>query len=399
METEIMKKMIGITDAAVVKEKAYISNRFYNSLIMYNIKKDTVEQVERFVHMNAISFAYHGGCIAHNGIVYFYPDNGYGVHAYDTESGHQKYYDLGACRVGYSCILEDKMILFPWYSEQGLITIDLKEETIQTKLDWWNANDILGYAKSNFLNSGGYDESRVWNHCTKTNCLLLSDCYRHKIEKHLVDVDGKALWGSQYDGKDFWFTEVDKAVIYQWNIEKGLRNKFQFELTAWEENGEASPYRKLICAREYVFIVPYNENALFILNKRTEKLEKLSKFPEGIVYPKTNYWNIHEKQEDNQLYLFCDLTNLVIQVDLDSLNVKYRNTLIRDNAVFDRYTEQIWKSIFEEIDNKGWISENEHDWKTYLPNFLKFDTKIGLHEKNFCEDNIGNKIYRRVMAE
>lgn len=399
METETMKKMIGIADVAVVKEKAYISNRFYNSFIIYNIKKDTVEQVKRFVHMDAGSFAYHMGCVVHNGIVYFYPANGYGVHAYDIERGHQKYYDLGFCHVDYSHVLEDKMILFPWYSEQGLITIDLKKETIQTNLGWWDASSILGDAKSNSLHSGEYNKNQVWSHCTKTNYLLLSDCYSRKLEKHLIDVDGKILWGSQYDGKDFWFTEVDKAVIYQWNIEKGLRNKFKFELTAWEETGETSPYRKVVCVREHVFVVPYNENALFILNKETEKLEKLSEFPEEIVYPRTNDWYIFEKQEDNQLYLFCDLTNLIIHVDLDTLDVKYRNTFIKDSIVYDRYTEQIWKSIFEEIDNKGWISENEHDWKTYLPDFLKFDDEIGIHEKISCEENIGNKIYQEVMAE
>ena len=136
-----------------------------------------------------------------------------------------------------------------------------------------------------------------------------------------------------------------------------------------------------------------------LFRSETEKLEKLSEFPEEIVYPRTNDWYIFEKQEDNQLYLFCDLTNLIIHVDLDTLDVKYRNTFIKDSIAYDRYTEQIWKSIFEEIDNKGWISENEHDWKTYLPDFLKFDDEIGIHEKISCEENIGNKIYQEVMAE
>ncbi len=89
MEIETLKRMIGMMSVCIADGKAYISNRFYNALIIYNIQEGKVEKAERFVHMDASSFAYHGGCVEHNGTVYFFPDNGYGVHAYHVDSGCQ----------------------------------------------------------------------------------------------------------------------------------------------------------------------------------------------------------------------------------------------------------------------------------------------------------------------
>ncbi|NBH71180.1 hypothetical protein D3Z51_03865 [Clostridiaceae bacterium] len=400
MEIETMKKMVGISDALILKERAYVSNRLYNSFIIYNTQKNVIEYIDSFVHMDDLSFAYHGGCIEHDGILYFYPDNGYGVHSYDTNKGCQKFYDLGFCRVGFSYILEDKLILFPWYSEQGLIVIDLKKDTIQLESDWWNASQILRDEKIHFLNSGMYDNNRVWSHCTKTNCLLISDCYKQVIQKHVIDVGEKKLWGSQYDGNDFWFSVVGENIIYQWNIEVGLKKTYRIDCKDWGKTYEVSPFRKIVCVANGLFIIPYNENALFLLNKKTEKVELISRFPDETIYPQTKYWNIKERIFENQLYLFCDFTNMIVQVDLDRLCVKYINTQLSGDKKWDEYVDQKWKLILEEIHNKDSIYENGYDWKMYLTNYIQIDYKgyRGTTE-SFHLDNIGKKIYREAIAE
>lgn len=400
ISVDTMKKMIGIIDFSVVKEKAYISNRFCNSLIIYNIQKMAIEQVERFIHMDDFSFAYHRGCLEHNRIIYFYPDSGYGVHSYNTNNGCQKYYELGFSRVGYSYVFEEKLILFPWYSEQGIIIIDLKKDMIEVNPSWWNVDKILGEKKVHFLNHGLYNDNKIWSHCTNTNLLFISDCHQCIVEKNVINVEKKALWGSQYDGKDFWFTVIDEQIIYQWNIKSGIVNKFELNSTIWEKTYEVSPYRKIICAQDYVFLIPYNENALFLLNKKTEKIELISKFPKEVIYPKTKYWNIEERIDGDQLYLFCDLTNLIIQVDLNSLDVFYKEAQIVESQIFDEYTKQIWKSSFQSIDNTACLYENEFDWKTYLPNFIRLNCERHSYDtKSFYEVSIGNEIYRKVMTE
>lgn len=400
MKIEELKKIIGIIDVAIVKEKAYISNRFYNALIVYNIQDDTIERVERFVHMEASAFAYHGGCVEHNGVVYFYPDSGYGVHAYNPDSGCQKYYDLGFGKVGYSHIYDEKLVLVPWYAEQGLITIDLKNETSIARSEWWDASRILDDAKTNSLFTGAYDDQRVWSHCTKTNYLIITDYQKHLIEKHMIDVDEKALLGSAYDGKDFWFTVVGKDILYQWNIEHGLQNRFMLGLTAWEKTNDTSPYRKIVCAQGYIFLIPCDENALFLFHKETGKMEMLSRFPKETVYPKAKYWGIKEKIDRKMLYLFCDVTNLIIQVDLDSLNVRYIDTRPISDKIFDEYVKQMWNSILLEIDDEGFIGENGYDWKTCPSNFIRLDQKMYTgNAEDVFKNNIGNKIYRKVVTE
>lgn len=400
MEIKKMKKMVGISDVLILKDRAYVSNRLYNSLIIYNTKKNIIEYIDRFMHMDDFSFAYHGGCIEHDRILYFYPDNGYGVHSYDTNKGCQRFYDLGFCRVGFSFILEDKLILFPWYSEQGLIAIDLKKDTIQFESGWWNASQILGDEKTHFLNSGMYDKNEVWSHCTNTNYLLISDCYKQVIQKYVIDVDKKNLWGSQYDGNDFWFSVVDENIIYQWNIEDGLKRTYRIDCTNWENTYEVSPFRKIVCAANYLFIIPYNENALFLLNKKTKRIELISKFPDEAIYPQTKYWNIKERIFENQLYLFCDFTNMIVQVDLDNLCVKYINTLISGDKKWDDYVDQKCKLIWEEINNKNNIYENGYDWKMYLTNFIQIDHKEhNKRTRSFHLDDIGKEIYREVIAK
>lgn len=399
MEIETMKKMLGILDFAIVKEKAYMSNRFYNALIVYNMRERMIEKAERFIHLDASSLAYHRGCVAHNGNVYFYSDTYYGLHAYNAGSGCQKNYDLGIGPVIYLHFEEEKLLLFPCYAEHGLIAIDLEKETDSGKQDWWNADQILGDAKTNFLYSEAYEGSKVWSLCTKTNYLLISDCQMRSIKKHVVDIEETVIFRGEYDGNDFWFTIVDSDSIYQWNIEKGLQNCFKPDLAEWEETSKLSPYRKIVCAWGYVFAILCNENALFLLNKETGKLELLSSFPEKTIYPKAKDWGIKEKIEGNQLYLFCDLSNLIIQVDLESLNVRYIDTQVTDNEVFDEYVKQVWNDILWEMRDRNCWGENGYDWKTWLPNFIKFNMETGKkYEESFNAGSVGDKIYRKVVT-
>ena len=395
MEIETLKRMIGVMDVLIVKGKAYISNRFYNTFLIYDLQEETIEKAERFMQMDASSFAYHGGCIEYKGTVYFYPDNGYGVHAYHVDNGSQKYYDLGFCQVGYSCIFRDKLILFPWYARQGLITIDLKEETIDVQHDWWDVERILGDVSSNFLYTGMYDDHKVWSHCTKSNFLLISDFQMHSLKKYTIEVEEKALYGSAYDGEDFWFTVVGKDLLYQWNIEGGIQNCYKpgFKLDEYD----MPPCRKLVCAKGYVFIISCHENALFLLNKGTGKMEVLSQFPPDTIYPKAKYWGVKERIYGDKLYLFCDVTDLIIQVDLNSLEVRYMKTQVIGSQVFEEYKNQIWKEILLEIEDKNYRCENGYDWKTYISTFIQLDKEMyGEDVETLQAGKIGGNIYRKV---
>lgn len=400
MEIETLKRMMGIMDVVTVNGKAYISNRFYNAFIIYNIQEGVIESVERFEHMDLSSFAYHGGCVAHNETLYFYPDNGYGVHAYNLDSGCQKYYDLGFSQVGYAHIFQEKLMLFPFYAEQGLIAINLKEEQPNVRQEWWDASRILGDVGSNFLYTGMYDDNKVWSHCTKSNYLLISDCQNHLIEKYTINVDEKRLYGSAYDGKDFWFTVVGEDIIYQWNINEGLRNCFKPGFIVRERLHDVSPSRKLVCVRGFVFIIQCNENALYLLNRETGKMELLSRFPAGVIYPKAKYWSVKEKIDKNKLYLFCDVTSMIIEIDLNSLNVRYISTQIIADKVFDEYLTQIWDSIFIDMIKTDCLYENGYDWKVYISNFIKLDReRYSGNTEFFLKENNGHKIYREVVTK
>lgn len=400
MEIETLKRMIGMMGVGIADGKAYISNRFYNALIIYNIQEGKVEKAERFVHMDASSFAYHGGCVEHNGTVYFFPDNGYGVHAYHVDSGCQKHYDFGFCQVGYARVFGEELVLFPWHAKQGLLTIDLNKETGNARKDWWDADRILGDLGSDSLYSGAYDDDRVWSHCVKSNCLLITDYRNRSIEKYTINTEEKLLYGSAYDGNDFWFTAIGKDVIYQWNINDGLKKCYSPGFVVDGRTEDYPPCRKIACAEGHVFLIPCNENALFLLNKETGKMEKLSQFPAETIYPRAKYWGVFEKIYKNKLYLFCDVTDLLIQVDLDNLNVRYINTQIIGDQTFEKYVNQIWGSILSEMRERDWLYENGYDWKTWLSNFMRFEEEI--HRSNteaFRPGNIGGRIYREVMQK
>lgn len=397
MEIETLKKVIGMKDIVTTKGKAYISNRFYNALIICNVQEKKIEKVERFIDMDASSFAYHEECIEHNGTVYFTPENGYGVHAYNSDSGDQKFYDLGFCQVSYSCIFGEKLVLFPLYAKQKLITIDLKKETVSIE-DWWNADQILGDAGSNCLYTGIYGDGRIWSHCKKSNCLLISDYQKQTIKKYTIDVEEQLLYGSAYDGNDFWFTVIGKDILYQWNISDGLRNSYTLGFAVDDDQYDYSPCRKVVCANEHVFLIPCNENTLYVLNKKIGKAEMLSRFPSETIYPKTKFWGIKEKIYNDRLYMFCDVTNLMIQVDLVNLNVSYVNTQIIGDQVFDEYVCRIWNSILLEMREGVCLGENGYDWKTWISNFIRLDAEIYIDNAESARlGNIGRDIYQEVL--
>ena len=126
-------------------------------------------------------------------------------------------------------------------------------------------------------------------------------------------------------------------------------------------------------------------------------MEVLSQFPPDTIYPKAKYWGVKERIYGDKLYLFCDVTDLIIQVDLNSLEVRYMKTQVIGSQVFEEYKNQIWKEILLEIEDKNYRCENGYDWKTYISTFIQLDKEMyGEDVETLQAGKIGGNIYRKV---
>lgn len=222
-----------------------------------------------------------------------------------------------------------------------------------------------------------------------TNKLLITDYVHHTVKEYNVNIKGKKVWQMEFDGKNFWVTVTEDGSIYEWSIEKGILNVYEMRA---EEKEPFKPYKIFHCADDKVFIFMTGKNEIYVLNTVSGKLDTLSVFPGGEVYPACD-WTVYRQRSGNILYLFCYFTSFIIRIDLRTLEVSYISSIVRNSEIYDKYTDKIMKDAL----HGGVLKEDRgYNWQTELPVFLSLIHEYGSDLAGCSTVNTGGKIYRQT---
>lgn len=356
-EYEQRKHMICINDFGVADKEVFMSNGNFNALIIYDIENREISHIEQFAGIDSGAFSPHRICKVHNEKVFFFPQSGNIVNVFDVRSRQQQFFEVeNAIQLAFG--FEKGFYLLPYHGKEGMVYFNADNPQMHEKVRWWDS-DELESAKS--IRSGEYGEGKMWTQCVGTNKILITDICSKAIEKYDVDLGQDRIYEIEYDGNDFWISVENGTKIYKWDIIQGVQDVFDVHMN----NFGNCQCKIFLCIDGIVFVFLRGKKQLFMLDMDKHEIVLLSDFPDWAVYPNTD-WTVYYKRYKNTVYLFCNFTNMIIAVDMESLKVSYYSTIVK-NIIYERYMNEAMGHCLKDYEI---VESKYYDWKRDLKSYL-----------------------------
>lgn len=378
----------------MINNKVVLSNLRGNGLFVVDSHDFHIERLEKFINMPDEIQRYHSGVCKWNSNVYFYPNIGYGIHKYNVVTNEQTYIETDHSECGSAFIQDDCMVLLPQRKASGIWKLDLKTNKLW-KEEWWElGNDEIG---TNFLNSGQIDENRIWMSAANTPYLFITDLSARNTDSYMVGNKDTRIFGTAYDGRDYWFTLFHDEHIVRLRI--GERTSKYYNANREKNNNEKYlvPYKKIIVYEDKVIVVPADCSGIYLLDTINDRLERLAALPKNIKIADRD-WNVGYRVFGRKLVMCFGLTNLVAVMDLDLMEIDYYDTTIRNNRQFDCYVQNLCDEKIKEILNMKLIAEGMNSDLANLKDFIGLVNMERYSEGSMSEcGKIGDCIYKNVF--
>ena len=353
---EQKKHMLCINDFGVVGKEVFMSNGNFNALIIYDLENKKISHIEKFVGIDYSTFSPHRICKVYKNKVFFFPQNGNTVNVFDVDSKQQKFLELNkvAEMHGVQFVFQSKgeFYLLPYYGKEGMIYFNVDSPEKYKKVEWWVSDELKN---ANSLRSGKYDEKKIWTQCVGSNTLLITDIFDRTIEKYNIELGKNNIHMIEFDGNNFWITIENGAEIYKWNVNDGVQDVFDIPMEVFD----ICPCKVHICTKDRIFLFFKGRKELFMLDANKREIVLLSSLPDWVIYPYAD-WTVYYKPYGDSIFLFCNFTSLIIEVDMKSLKVNYYSTVIEKNQIYEEHCLKDYA-----------IEENKcYDWKRDVKSYL-----------------------------
>ena len=363
---------ICVGDFGIVGNTVFLSNGNFNALIQVDLQTNRIISIEKFPDFKDGEFAIHRICKVVGNEVWFFQETGNVISVYDTlNKRHHSVvinYEMSDGKpYGTQFVYEDdgNLYLFSAYTNRGLVKLNTDTKTCSIE-DWWHIQnekneDIL--VRSDYFATGC-----VWSQSLTNNIIYITDISKKRIDAYRVDLDGNDMHMCEYDGVNFWIAVKNDPTIYKWNPKDGIKDRIRPDI---EVGKDGYSYKIFSCQDNKVFVFLRNpeRNEIYVLDENRESLKSIGVFPDWVLYPDVQ-WTVYAKQYRRKVYFFCYYTNLIIEVNLDDLVVKFLSTTIYNEKQFDDYIFEMMEGYKKEIVKE----EKSYDFRTGLSSFIDIVT-------------------------
>ena len=199
----------------------------------------------------------------------------------------------------------------------------------------------------------------------------------------------------KYDGKSFWISLRDDAVILNWKIETQEIEEYRDMPDTLEIEGG---FAHIILNNQYIYAIPFQGNMIVEIQKESKKArcyKRLLMYPETTmekyIWTKNNFMCYKEISRFKYLF-YSTYDGKIYEVDFQTDTWEMYQAII-ENEEIEKVSERI--GIVEwGCENRQMYRENEVD----LIDFLK--KIVGKSRLNKAESHkvIGERIYRKLMS-
>lgn len=371
-----------------INNEIILSNVRGNGLFIIDSDNYQIKEIKKFISMPEEAQRYHRGCCAKDNSVYFYPDGvGNGIHKYDVLKKEQVYIETGDYTCSYAYINEEEMILLPAYATDKILKLDLRTDTLNKIEVHGLERDKIG---SNFFKCGQISGNKVWMSLVRTPSLFIVDLVSKEVCRQLVGNEDIRLWGTAYDGINYWFTLLDDERIIKYNPNEKISRYYNVHRDPMIKQYTII-YKEIIAYENKVILVDWS--GIFLLDTVNEKLECLALFPKNMKAASVD-WHVEYQFCGTKLVMCLSLTNIVAVMDMNSLEVVFFSTIVENSEEFDKYTQGLCRRKLNAILNEEAIAEGGNSDLAELQDFIKlvqlFDREMKGTENH---ESVGESIY------
>lgn len=390
MYTKLLSKndYISFSGFQRINNEILLSNVRGNGLFIIDADNYHIKEIKKFVSMPEEAQRYHRGCCANNDSVYFYPDGaGNGIHKYNALKKEQMYIETGDYTCSYAYINEENMMLLPTYATDYILKLDLKTDTLIRMQLCGLERDKVG---DNFFKCGRISSNKVWMSLVRTPSFFIVDLLSREVCRHLVGNENIQLWGTAYDGLNYWFTLLDDERIIEYNSSEKTLKYYNIHRDNIIKR-QTVIYKEIIVYENKVILVDWS--GIFLLDTVNEELECLALFPKDMKVASTD-WHVEYQIYETELIMCLSLTNIVAVMDLNSLEISFHRTTVENSKEFDRYTQELCKRKFNAILNEESIVEGGNSDLAELQDFIKLVQQFGKDANGAAKyTSVGERIY------
>lgn len=370
----------------VVNGKLYFSEARFNGLFCMDLNTYECSFLTHFLEEPFLGGVLHRKCVQWKEWLYFLPERGRFIHAYNLETKKQKCYDLQGIGVQIPYVYEPiiwKNKLFYFSMKQGspMCVLDLDKQLLERDdrlAEWCNKQGVKKESRFGCrLGSKG-----EWAYLVEDNQNCIIQWNLETGEGEVVKSDMHHLFGAVCVDKGLWLYARDNSSLHYRDISKNEHE------CAVETNCEGGTYNHVIGVGKVIVAVPKQGREIFYL-EQGEKSFKCVDVLEGLPVDSEDELRFFGYDIDGMVvYLFLAVGQGLIKFDTEEKTVEWIPTVITDEKEQNRidmlYTNHLWKT-------DGIVYEVG---RMTLKSFLLLNADVETSKK---EETIGEVIYNACL--
>lgn len=273
-----LKDRISAHDFVVVDKNIYFFSMDFNGLYCLHMPQREVEFLGSVPGEEFRQRHLYGPIIEIDGKLYMPPLRGKGIVIYDIsrkqfEKIALKYGDMEMNSKFFKVLCDDKKIFFIPCRYHYLVVLDITNNQVMYLDEWYHLlnmpeqhNEILvrngAFIRNNVLYMASFFDNTLIEISTKN--------YKTKAIKIGENKDGFVDMCLDETHEYIWFLKKNTATIFKWNMETLKNEIFEIKSSCFQQIGRY-PFINVICAKDKIYLVAYQCNTSFMLDKNENK--------------------------------------------------------------------------------------------------------------------------------
>lgn len=330
------------------------------------------------------------------GVLYFLPIFGQAIVAYELEKGKIRKIKLDKSRPLYSFTfstrLKNNIWMFPLYSNQPLIKMNVQNKRIQYYENWNKDVSSRIHMEKYSMSASTRVNNSVYTPVTGMPLIIETNLENGKVKIHKFASDCH-FYICNSNGDDIYVTMTDCFHLLIWNTVTGEK-----EMINVEQNSKnvIEPYTKVLLLGEELLLFAWKSPQLAIVNLKSKKVQLLE-YPQDYVFfngeKEGKFWGYYINGK--KIILYPRDANGLLSIDLET----YKLEKIEIHLPQELDSKWYWDNIASRTTTKaGLCLECKAMNLDCLIGYIR-DMASTEEGNKFGPSNYGKKIYEFVKEE
>lgn len=403
MSVKFQKEYLSCCSGFVEDDRLYVVDRFFGTLMEYNIENYSYNVIAQLDFLD-IRLQYRARKIIKlEDTFYFFFENSRNIYTWEINSkssgqyGNETESDKREVVVSDAFLIKETIWIIPGWSDQPLRCFCVDTEEMQEYVSIEQQLEKFGIVLEHrqVIDVAIDAENVIWYVLNGKPYIISHDVELNEWEVHVLGEE-EHLSGIYCDEKDLWICFTDKSDFISWNPRNGVLDTYtiQVDRLNMEEN---DPYHFICSYKDNIYVIPYFDNDIFIINKQTKEVSPTNfllnyNHTEVRPRPPVPLFFGFVRREKMLIVLPYSIDKIVV-IDMESGSLRY----IEGRKSLIEYSDYL-KAVYQKnIDESDVLLEGHLGF--YLRDFISC-IKVG--DMNECklkqQDFVGTKIFYKTTG-